>query len=206
MKKIFTTLVGSSVLAAGLLSLSAIEASAASLGPGNGTCSVTDVTVLGMNATSCRGYYAGNDKNQDTEDTLADQFAAGTWTQSVSSDDDPGSLPITGAGTTSGTWGTTITHNLDFALAVKAGNSFSLYYFTGKTLPLDLGDATWSTAGVEPVGSGNTPALSHLTLYTGTSGTNPIPEPLTMLGAGTALGFGTFFKKKLAQAKSDKKG
>ncbi len=27
----------------------------------------------------------------------------------------------------------------------------------------------------------------------------PVPEPLTMLGAGTALGFGAFFKKKLAK-------
>lgn len=26
-----------------------------------------------------------------------------------------------------------------------------------------------------------------------------VPEPLTMLGAGTALGFGTFFKRKLAK-------
>ncbi len=30
-----------------------------------------------------------------------------------------------------------------------------------------------------------------------TVSTNAVPEPLTLLGAGTALGFGTFFKRKL---------
>jgi hypothetical protein len=29
--------------------------------------------------------------------------------------------------------------------------------------------------------------------------TSAIPEPLTILGAGTALGFGVFFRKKLSQ-------
>lgn len=32
-----------------------------------------------------------------------------------------------------------------------------------------------------------------------------VPEPLTILGAGTALGFGGFFKKKLASKKNKKK-
>lgn len=32
-----------------------------------------------------------------------------------------------------------------------------------------------------------------------------VPEPLTILGAGTALGFGGFFKKKLASKKNNKK-
>ena len=32
-----------------------------------------------------------------------------------------------------------------------------------------------------------------------------VPEPLTILGAGTALGFGGFFKKKLASQKDNKK-
>ena len=33
----------------------------------------------------------------------------------------------------------------------------------------------------------------------------PVPEPLTILGAGTAVAFGTSFKRKLAKAKSKKK-
>ena len=32
-----------------------------------------------------------------------------------------------------------------------------------------------------------------------------VPEPLTILGAGTAVAFGTSFKRKLAKAKSKKK-
>lgn len=31
------------------------------------------------------------------------------------------------------------------------------------------------------------------------SSTTAVPEPITLLGAGTALGFGTFFKRKLGQ-------
>ena len=33
----------------------------------------------------------------------------------------------------------------------------------------------------------------------------PVPEPLTIFGAGTAVAFGTSFKRKLAKAKSKKK-
>ena len=33
----------------------------------------------------------------------------------------------------------------------------------------------------------------------------PVPEPLTILGAGTAIGFGAFFKRKLAK-KNQKQG
>ena len=32
----------------------------------------------------------------------------------------------------------------------------------------------------------------------------PVPEPLTILGAGTAIGFGTAFKKKLGKNKKNK--
>ncbi|MFN9174079.1 MAG: PEP-CTERM sorting domain-containing protein [Synechocystis sp.] len=31
-----------------------------------------------------------------------------------------------------------------------------------------------------------------------------VPEPLTLLGAGTAMGFGSFFKRKLAKTKNNK--
>jgi hypothetical protein len=34
--------------------------------------------------------------------------------------------------------------------------------------------------------------------------TNPVPEPLTILGASSALGFGAFFKRKLAKHKQKK--
>ncbi|WP_412093201.1 PEP-CTERM sorting domain-containing protein [Crocosphaera watsonii WH 8501] len=37
-------------------------------------------------------------------------------------------------------------------------------------------------------------------VYAVTEGT-PIPEPLTILGAGTAIAFGAGFKRKLAKAK-----
>lgn len=34
---------------------------------------------------------------------------------------------------------------------------------------------------------------------------NAVPEPLTIFGAGTALGFGAFFKRKTKQAQSKRK-
>lgn len=51
-------------------------------------------------------------------------------------------------------------------------------------------------------------SLSNMTfsgaLFTATTGTTTgmVPEPLTILGAGAALGFGGFFKRKLNQSKS----
>lgn len=41
--------------------------------------------------------------------------------------------------------------------------------------------------------------------FTATETFEAIPEPFTILGAGTALGFGTFFKRKLKPSKSPKK-
>ncbi len=32
-----------------------------------------------------------------------------------------------------------------------------------------------------------------------------VPEPLTLLGAGTALGFGTFFKRELSKKQKKEK-
>ncbi len=48
-------------------------------------------------------------------------------------------------------------------------------------------------------GLGNNAGIDNL-VVTGT----PVPEPLTMLGAGAALGFGAAFKRKLAQKKANK--
>ena len=46
----------------------------------------------------------------------------------------------------------------------------------------------------------------RVTEISGTADVNVVPEPLTILGAGTALGFGTLFKRKVAKKtnKSDK--
>ncbi|EHJ15070.1 PEP-CTERM sorting domain-containing protein, partial [Crocosphaera watsonii] len=38
----------------------------------------------------------------------------------------------------------------------------------------------------------------HLPVFDGAAA---VPEPLTILGAGAAIGFGSAFKRKLAQAK-----
>ena len=42
-------------------------------------------------------------------------------------------------------------------------------------------------------------------LYSNIAYHQAVPEPLTILGAGTAIGFGTTFKRKLAQTKKKDK-
>ena len=44
-------------------------------------------------------------------------------------------------------------------------------------------------------------AKAELRSLTFTQGNHAVPEPLTILGAGTAIAFGTTFKRKLAKAK-----
>jgi hypothetical protein len=51
---------------------------------------------------------------------------------------------------------------------------------------------------VEWVGSGQVDNIN-------VTATSAVPEPLTILGAMTATGFGAIFKRKLAQMKPDKK-
>jgi len=36
------------------------------------------------------------------------------------------------------------------------------------------------------------------------NGTGAVPEPLTVLGAGTAIGFGSFFKRQLSKKQRKK--
>ncbi len=68
--------------------------------------------------------------------------------------------------------------------------------FNGSDLWIDTGNLSTS-------GSINTPlpfyAMSSIQTVEET--TTPIPEPLTILGAGTAIAFGAGFKRKLAKAK-----
>ncbi len=65
---------------------------------------------------------------------------------------------------------------------------------------------TTSAFGANDVAiSGNLFAVGDTQGGPGSSGAvflyQPVPEPLTILGAGTAIAFGTAFKRKLAKAK-----
>ena len=121
----------------------------------------------------------------------------------------------TGNGNGTGTWTYTAGPNdpsIRYWVA-KAGPGFNLFYdvddATGCNIYTDcLSDANVVTTGdwITPSGGGGPRDLSHITFYdTGNNGT--VPEPLTILGAGAAIGFGASFKRKLdqAQKKSNKK-
>lgn len=93
------------------------------------------------------------------------------------------------------------------ALGVGKSKQFSIFYGAAGTEAGAL--AALATVGAEVYSFGQPNTLTGASIgdpntfifaFKGVGG-DPIaiPEPLTMLGAGTALGFGSFFKKKLAR-------
>ena len=190
----FSSLVPSVIAAAGIAVASSAfaPAQAAVLDAGAGTCNTSQFTT----STECGGYFDGNDDASDINDIFG-----GLWEQvsKVESGTTSGVLTVNSVGQTSGTWSATgLNYSLyDYVAVIKAGNSFSAYKLADGTI-----DGNWDTLGVEPVGkNGNTPGLSHLTLYKADA--EPVPEPLTILGSATALGIGGLLKRQ--QSKKNNK-
>ncbi|MEQ9622059.1 PEP-CTERM sorting domain-containing protein [Coleofasciculus chthonoplastes] len=197
----FSSLVPSVLAAAGVaVASSAFAPAQAALLNGAGTCDLSNFTTY----TDCGGFFDGNgnqvgDDNEPLvggNDDASDigEIFGGLWEQvsKVESGTTSGVLTVNSLGQTSGTWSVSGIGDLSgYVAVIKAGNSFSAY---------KLGSATsgnWDTLGVEPVGGGNTPGLSHFTLY------KPVPEPLTILGSATALGIGGLLKRQ--QSKKNNK-
>jgi hypothetical protein len=192
-------------------------ASASTLSPTGGadTCVESNFTFY----TQCSGYYDGNDSNQipglqglfgsdwmelaklDIPDEFlddAERIPNPAYALTPYSD---GILEISGPGE-SGTWSVSGWGDITQAMAViKAGNSFSAYL-----LDMSFTGGDWDTLGVEPVGSGSTPGLSHFTLYKvvnddpdGDLNVVPLPAGLPLLVAGLgALGVLRMKKRKAA--------
>jgi len=155
--------------------------------------------VTALPATAAAGPFPGNDKPTDLLNQLnnLNLFGTGitTWTLIGSSDGVNNGPFDSNPSATSGQILLDNPINGPFVIAVKGGNSYAAYYFDN-TFSNVLG-FLFTTAGLAPVGGGNPPNLSHMSLYMpqggdngngGGSGTgDPIPEPATLAVLGLLL-------------------
>lgn len=156
---------------------------------GGGTCSVLEVTITGHgSADNCAGFFSGNDKGRnDPAITLLNNGLFGdfgSWSLTGTDDDfrNGNGQSFDDVKEKSGVWNFAKGFSGPAAVAVKAGNSYSLYFFA------DVAQAfagTFDTSGVRANGGG-APALSHLSVFTAQRPDmpptpQPVPEPASIL-------------------------
>lgn len=146
---------------------------------GSPVCALSNMT----GADACAGAFDGNNLSRDLRPLVLDELedmsgldgwrmVATRWSERAAT----GTLnllnPIDGA----------------FAIALKAGSNFSLYYFDG--VGPAISSLSYSTAGTAVNRHGVAQRLSHATLYTTTRlpPVTPVPEPASfgLLLAGLA--------------------
>ena len=177
------------ITTAAMVGLPALTSSArAAVLGGSSACSNVSFSYL-----NCAGAFAGNDKGANgTGLTNLDNLFGSGWSFAGDNEDGLVSFSGDGLGAKSGTASTSLSGA--GAIAVKAGNSYSLYTVA------DLASFDWGTAGVTPVGKGNTPGLSHLSVYRRandpeTPATKEVPEPSLLLGMIGLVSIGTRLRR-----------
>jgi hypothetical protein len=190
------TQVLSSVFAVGAFSLLPIsDAKAALISAAPPLCLVTDVTA---NATACSGSWRGNDANKQT-DVLAElaNLSSLTGWSLIGKSDDASNGPFTSnPQVTSGTLTFDSAVTGPFAIALKASNSFSLYYFLNDGSPISA--LNFIMNGTALNGRGNPQDLSHASLYRVGSST-VIPTPALLPGL-LGMGLAALRKRKQTEA------
>lgn len=203
MKNLFAGVITSSVVAASVLSLSALDANAATL------AKTSDVTAGGVNATAVYGSNEGNDtgsKSTFLSELNGGLFGDYTWELADKSDEGSSiegiTLNMTGQGQTTGSWSIDgLDNSSPFVISLKASNSYSAYFFeAGSAL-----DGLWNTIGTSTNKKDKAQAISHISVFVASNqfGDTPesqeVPEPGTLVGL-LALGSVVFGKKMIRKS------
>ena len=134
-------------------------------------------------AQACAGAFAGNDVKYQTE--IEQLIASNGWgAMSYLGTTDAGSTNGPFSSVPGGTSGTIVFDSPltgDYVFALKASNTFSLYYFTGLVGATEL---SYVTSGTALNNSGTPQGLSHATLW---APEVSVPEPSSALLLLTAL-------------------
>lgn len=171
---------------AGLLAAAIAAPAQAALTPTTVLCDGNGTSMTGLAGyMDCSGSFSGNNSNQSAD--VAAQIQA-DWGLT-------GLVATDIGGVNSGNTGTLnfASQSGEFVLALKAGDSFSLYQFDGSGVQGGISSVDYDTLGVGFVSKGNDKqhfgqGLSHATLYTAA----PVPEPETyalMLAGLGMMGF-----------------
>lgn len=185
-------------LASVFVAPSAMAASYCGASPSNGDgLSKSDMTFNSMAASDCYGVSSGNDDAATINGLANWQDPAGQWALLAKSDADVGGgvsygslsgidFTLSASAGIVGTWTleafdsngpayANLPATMDFVGLLKASNGFAAYYFDD--VAVSAGNAgTWTIAFVN--NGGQTPDLSHLSLYTRVDGGGGIPAAI----------------------------
>lgn len=199
MNKLLISALGVSTLTIASLAVSTSAQALSFVNPNLG-CNVSN---LG-GASSCLGIYSGNNSNQNL-----DGLFGYDWGGEIKVNNSFGTttfngitLNVTSNGSkSSGTWSLSgiSLNNYNVMAVLKGGNSFTAYL-------LNSLNGTWNNNDILKGNGQRGAGLSHFSIYISAKTTppQPVPEPLTILGTGLALGLGGLFKSRQKQKSEGK--
>lgn len=122
---------------------------------------------------------------------VAEEFRKYTWTLATTSLGFQPTYDYENSGTWSLAAGKSI--NSPFAIAMKGGPDYrvNVYFFNRGS---NSSSGTWNALNIVSENGIPLPYRSSLDIYTATA--KDVPEPLSILGTGAALGFGVLLKRK----------
>ena len=206
MKRILSKVLAASLMSVGFVSVSTTDAFA------NQTCDVDNIFADIATYTGCEGAFSGNDNENEVNNIFKDVYDSNTSVSfsdkldASSGDTDWFRITNNGAGN-DGQIEFLKDIDYKFSFVLKAGNTWSSYFFDG----IEAGTILdFTTAGVSQNGNGSAAALSHATLYVSNiereiqdaideennkEAKVYVPEPSAMVGLAF-LGSGMFLSRR----------